>query len=83
MRLEPIPAGAFQVMEKTRHLVRGLATQVASYGFEPVDIVIGLVGGSTDAAVELHKGDEIAAIEWLRTALDEYERTCMAARNAH
>lgn len=73
MELEPIPPEAAEAIERVRGLVRRLAEQVATYGIEPIDIVLGVGYGLHDLAIGV-TGSPIAAIEWQRTFIDLAER---------
>lgn len=73
MELEPIPAEAADAIERTRRLTVKLGGEVTARGVEPVDSVLGVAYGLHDLALQLH-GNPVAAIEWLRTTIDLFER---------
>lgn len=81
MDLEPIPAKAADVIERTRALTRRMAEQIASRGIAEADIAIGISLALHDL-VAGSLGDSVAAFEWQRTAIDLQERSHMEGRYA-
>lgn len=70
----------FTTIERCRSFLRKASTEISSRGVENVDVAIGAVYAAHDAAVVLHSGDQQAAIEWQRTALDLMERQLLDGR---
>jgi hypothetical protein len=66
------------VIEMAQRLEAKLHAQLIDRGVAPIDAAIASVYASHQLAARVH-GSPIAAIEWMRTALDTIERQAMAA----
>ena len=60
-----------------RNINRKAANQYSARGISPEDIALAAIYSAFDIA-EVAKGSGMAAVEWLRTALDLIERQVMA-----
>lgn len=57
-----------------RRINRNAAEQYAERGLQPCQIAEAAVLSAFDIAEALHKGNGVAAIEWMRSALDLLEK---------
>lgn len=64
-------------VELARRINRSAADQFAQKGLDPVQIGMAAIYSAFDIAERLHDGNGVAAIEWMRTALDTFERNIM------
>lgn len=83
MTNEGIPAEAVEAIERTRQLVRGLASRLGGHGLQPIDIALGIAYALHDVACEV-TGHPIEAVEWQRNCIDTFERQHMTGgSNVH
>lgn len=64
-------------VELARRINRSAANQFAKKGLDPVQIGMAAVFSAFDIAERLHDGNGVAAVEWMRTALDTIEKNIM------
>lgn len=74
--------GARPVIEMAQRLHGSLQTKLAEHGVQPIDVLIASTFAAHNLASALH-GNPIAAIEWMRDALDTIERQIMTGGTAH
>jgi len=74
------------IAERNHFLVRRMATNLGKKYFEkgvlPVDIAIGLTYAALDHAAAMHGDDQHAAVEWMRSTLNEFERSMLEQQSA-
>jgi hypothetical protein len=63
-------------IEKVRRINRSAAVKCGQHGVTDEELAIAAAYSAFDLA-ERHAGPEMAAIEWMRTALDVLERAVM------
>lgn len=69
-------------VELARRVNRSAAERYALKGLHPCQIAEAAVLSAYDIAEALHRGNSVAAIEWMRTALDALERGVMDGNRA-
>ncbi len=70
-RVQPVIAMAQRIHVKAHG-------KLAEKGVQPIDTLIASIYAAHQIATELH-GHPVAAIEWMRTAIDTIERQALAA----
>ncbi|WP_126172855.1 hypothetical protein [Altericroceibacterium xinjiangense] len=68
------------VIEMAQRLHGSLHEKLVERGVEPIDALIASLYATHDLASKLH-GNPIAAVEWMRDAIDTIERQLLAARH--
>ena len=69
-------------VEMARRVNRSAAERYALKGLHPCQIAEAAVLSAFDIAEVLHKGNSVAAVEWMRTALDVIEKGVMNGNRA-
>lgn len=67
--------GFYAGVALARKINRSAADKYAEKGLTPDQIAIGAMWSAYDIAEALHEGKGIAAIEWMRSAIDIMERS--------
>lgn len=65
---------SLSAIASSRKLHRSLNAKLIDKGVIPVDCAVGAAYALHDLATRMFDGDSVAAIEWMRTAVDVQER---------